>query len=162
MGMKQKNSKKKFKKKIQNGRLKKAEFFNSANSQYFFVKISWISPWVSRIDWCEGHWCGSTFMVVRRSDISSKTGKKCIFGVSRLFLGLCQTASQNIGWATSMPFASINPTNPRTDPWNFHKKILRIDRVEKWPFFESAILIFFFASSPWKLVTNYVLELQYS
>ena len=63
-----------------------------------------------------------------------------------------------------MPFASINPTSPRTDPWNFHKKILRIDRVEKWPFFESAILNFFlqkkknFASSPWKLVTNYVLE----
>ena len=71
----------------------------------------------------------------------------------------------HIGWAKSMPFASINPNNPRTDPWNFHKKILRIDRVEKWPFFESAILNFFlqkkkknFASSPWKLVTNYVLE----
>ena len=36
-------------------------------------------------------------------------------------------------------------------------------RVEKLSFFESAILIFFskknfFASSPWKLVTNYVLE----
>ena len=63
-----------------------------------------------------------------------------------------------------MLFASNNPTNPRTDPWNFHKKILRIDRVEKWPIFESAILIFFFqkekkiASSPWKLVTNYALE----
>ena len=49
----------------------------------------------------------------------------------------------HIGWALSMPFASINPTNPRTNSWNFHKKILRIDRVEKWPFFESAILNFF-------------------
>jgi hypothetical protein len=38
MGMKQK--------KIQNGRLKKTEFFNSANSQYFFSKISWIGSWV--------------------------------------------------------------------------------------------------------------------
>ena len=28
--------------KIQNGRLKKTEFFKIANSQYFFVKISWI------------------------------------------------------------------------------------------------------------------------
>ena len=63
-----------------------------------------------------------------------------------------------------MPFASFNPTNPRTNPWNFHKKILRIGDFEKWRFFESAILNFFFekkfffASSPWKLVTNRVLE----
>ena len=69
----------------------------------------------------------------------------------------------HIGWAPTMPFASINPTNPRTDPWNFHKKILRIDRVEKWTFFESAILNFILKKkkkilAPWKLVTNYVLE----
>ena len=25
----------------------------------------------------------------------------------------------HIGWVTLMPFASINPTNPRTDLWNF-------------------------------------------
>ena len=42
-----------------------------------------------------------------------------------------------------MPFASINPTNPRTNPWNFHEKILRIGDFEKWALFESAILIFF-------------------
>ena len=58
----------------QNGRLKKTEFFNSANSQYFFVKISWIGPWVSRIDWCEGHQSYSTYMAVRLSNISSKKG----------------------------------------------------------------------------------------
>ena len=23
-----------------------------------------IGPWVSRIDWCKGHWCSSTYMVV--------------------------------------------------------------------------------------------------
>ena len=49
-----------------------------------------------------------------------------------------------------MPFASFNPTNPMSDPVNFHKKILRIGD------FESAILIFF-PSSLIKLVTNYVL-----
>ena len=38
IGMKQK--------KIQNGRLKKTSFSSSANSQYFFMKISWIGPWV--------------------------------------------------------------------------------------------------------------------
>ena len=32
-----------------------------------------------------------------------------------------------IGWATSMPFASIYPTNPRTNWWNFHKK-----NIENW------------------------------
>ena len=65
MGMKKKN---------QNGRLKKTEFFNSANSQYFFAKISWIGSWVSRINWCEWHWCGLTYIVVRLSYVSSKTG----------------------------------------------------------------------------------------
>ena len=69
-------------------------FFKIVNSRNLFVKISWIGPWVSRIDWCEGHWCGSTYMVVRLSDISSKTGKKCIFCVFRLFLSLCRTASR--------------------------------------------------------------------
>ena len=61
------------KKKIQNGRLKKSAFFKIANSQNFFVKISWIGPWVSRIDWCEGHWFISTYMAVRLSDIRAKT-----------------------------------------------------------------------------------------
>ena len=44
MGIKQKKSEKK----IQNGRLKKTDFFKIAKSQYFLVKISWIGPWVSR------------------------------------------------------------------------------------------------------------------
>ena len=93
MGMKQK---KKFflKKKIQNGRLKKMTFFKIANSQYFFLKILWIRCWVSRIDCCEGHQCGLTYMAVRLSDISPKTGKKCIFCVFRPFLSICRTASR--------------------------------------------------------------------
>ena len=50
----------------------------------------------------------------------------------------------HIGWATSIPFASFNPTNPRTDLRDFRVKILRIGDFEKWDFFESAILNFFF------------------
>ena len=46
-------------------------------------KNSGLGPWISKIDWCEGHWCGSTCMVERLSDVSSKTGKKgmcfCVF-----------------------------------------------------------------------------------
>ena len=49
MEMKQK---KKFflKKKFKMADSKKSSFSNSANSQYFFVKISWIGPLASRID----------------------------------------------------------------------------------------------------------------
>ena len=48
--------KKNLKKKIQNSRLKKKRSFSSfANFRYFFSKISWIGPFVRRIDWCEGH-----------------------------------------------------------------------------------------------------------
>ena len=54
----------------------------------FFVKISWIGPWVSRIDWCQGHLCDSTYITMRLSDISSKTSKKCIFCVFMPFLSL--------------------------------------------------------------------------
>jgi hypothetical protein len=73
----------------------KIEFFKIVNSQKNFVKISWIVSRVSRNSWwCEGHWCSSTYLVVRLSDVSSNTGKKCIFGVFRLFLRLCRTASQ--------------------------------------------------------------------
>ena len=93
MGMKQK----KFffeKIKFKMADLKKRSFFKIANSQYFFVKISWSGPWVSRIHWCEGHWYGSTYMAVRLSDISSKTGKKCIFCVFWPFLSLCRAASR--------------------------------------------------------------------
>ena len=72
VGMKQK--KKFYEKKIQNGRLKKTEFFNFAKSWAISAKISWIGPWVSRIDWCEGHQCDSTYMAVRLSDVSSKKG----------------------------------------------------------------------------------------
>jgi hypothetical protein len=49
----EKNSKK-IQKKNQNGQLKKT-FFKIANSQYIFVKISWIGPWVSKINLCKGH-----------------------------------------------------------------------------------------------------------
>jgi hypothetical protein len=48
MGMKQK---KKFEKKNSKMALfSKSPFFKIANSQIFFVKISWIGPWVSGID----------------------------------------------------------------------------------------------------------------
>ena len=41
---------KKFEKKFQICQSKNTEFFKIANSQYFFVKVSGISPWVYRIN----------------------------------------------------------------------------------------------------------------
>ena len=82
------------------------------------MKISWNGPLVNRIDWCS-----STYMVVRLSETRAA------------FLGcFCPYVRQphdHIGWATSMPFASINFTNPRTNPWNFHKK-----NIENWRFWK--------------------------
>ena len=34
-----------------------------------------------------------------------------------------------------MPFVSIYSIHPRTNPWNFHEKILRIGGAGKWHFF---------------------------
>ena len=36
---------------------------------------------------------------------------------------LASDSLNHIGWATSIHFASIRPTNPRPNLWNFHKKI---------------------------------------
>ena len=42
-----------------------------------------------------------------------------------------------------MGFASINPTNPRTNLWNFHEKISRIGDFEKRPFWKISHFEFF-------------------
>ena len=111
-----------WKKPFQNGLPKKTEIFKTAKSRKFFAKISWIGPWISSIDLFKRQWCGSTYMVVRLSDVCSKTGKKCIFCVFR-------QSHDHVGWATSMPFASIYTTNPRTNPWNFCEKFPRIAKA---------------------------------
>ena len=41
--------------------------------------------------------------------------------------------------ATSMPFAPVYPMNPKTNPWSFGEKILRIGGFEKLIFFELVI-----------------------
>ena len=112
-----------------------------ANFQYFFVKISGVGPWMCRINWYQ---CGSTYMVVRLSNIRPKTGKNAFFVFLGLFRAYIGQPHGHVRWAIPMPFASINPTNPRTNAWNFHEKIFRVGGAGKWGFFESAILKFFF------------------
>ena len=79
--------------------------------------------------------------------------------IKRLFSG---QPDNHIGWASSMPFASINPTNPRTNPWNFGGNCSAFGGGWKTQFFWVghfeiffAKKKFFFASFPSKLVNIY-------
>ena len=130
------------KKKNQKGRHKKTEFFDHHQKLSNFRQnfTNWSSAWVSRISWCKGHWFCSTYMAVRLSDICSKTvkkHKKCIFC---LFWSICRTASR--------PYRLGEPHQ-----CPLHHSILLTQGTIHFFFKKN-----FFASSSWKLVTNYVLE----
>ena len=87
-----------------------------------------------------------------------KSTKNAFFGCFWAFVG---QPHGHICWATSMPFASINPTNPRT-----HLRIFwELAILKNELFFESAILNFFFEkkkfffpSFPWKSAQIYMVE----
>ena len=83
--------------------------------------------------------CGSTYMAVRLSDISSKTAKNTKNSFFACYWAYVGQHHGHTGWATSMPFASINSTTSR----NFHKKILRIGDFETFFFFGQPFLFFF-------------------
>ena len=61
----------------------------------------------------------------------------------------------HIGWAISMPFATINSTNPRTNPWNFHKKFWELVILKNALFLSLPFWIFFFAFFQRNLVIVY-------
>ena len=65
---------------------------------------------------------------------AQKQAKNVFFVFSGFFWAYVGQPHDHIGWATTMPFTSINPTNPRTNPWKFHEKILRIGGAGKWGF----------------------------
>ena len=52
--------------------VQKSLFSKTANSPFFFVKISWIGPWLSRIDWCK-YFSLSTYIAVRQSEMPSNS-----------------------------------------------------------------------------------------
>ena len=133
------NEEKKIEKKVQNGQLKKTEFFKITNSKNYFVKIFEIGSWISKIDWCEGYWCGSTYIVVRLSDTSSKTGKNIFLVFLGCFGAYAALHHDHIGWARSMTLASINPTNPRTNLCKIkiiELAILKNSVFLSWPFWD--------------------------
>ena len=49
-----------------------------------FRQISWIGPWDSRIDWCEGHQCDSIYMVVKLCSAFGEVEKLSFFESSIL------------------------------------------------------------------------------
>ena len=81
----------------------------------------------------------------------AKKPKKSIFW---LFLSLCRTASRSYRLSQINALRIIQSYLPKDQSSKFSLKILRIGDFEKWPFFESAILIFF-ASFSWKQVKVY-------
>ena len=130
-------------------------------------------------EWAKGFWWGCHHTVNTRVDslkLQSNNGvkiflkflknrqkmqKNAFLACFRAYIG---KPHSHICWATSMPFTSFNPTNPGTNLRNFREKFLRIGDFDKWAFFESAILnfffliFFFFASFPWKSAQIYMVE----
>ena len=104
---------------------------------------------ISRINWCKGHWCGSTYMVVRLSDVSSKTGYKCILCILACFRAYVGQPESHIGWATSMPFTLIHPTYPRTNLWNFWEKYWELGELKNSFFWVGHF--YFFCFIPMKI-----------
>ena len=94
-------------------KLNKSHFQGFVNSQYFFMKISWVGPWVSRIDWCKGHWFCSTHVAVRLADISSKMAWKHKKFIFCLFLSL--------RWPASRPYG-LSKINALRINWSYSPK----------------------------------------
>ena len=59
-----------------------------------------------------------------------KNTKNAFFACFRTYV---RQPHGHIGWATLIPFASINCTNPRPNPWNFWKK-----NIENWQFWKKS------------------------
>ena len=136
--------------------------FQNRQFSFFFARIPGIGPWVSRINWCKGHWCGSTH-IVRLSRVRSKTGKtgkKCIFCVFACFSTLLKTT----WWPYRLSHINalhINLSYPhKTIPWSSCKKYWEFGGSENLSFFESAIMNFcfwfdfFFCCDPMKIGQN--------
>ena len=112
IGKKQKQNFFLIKKKIQNGWLKKACFPAPPILNIFSPKFhGLVLQLVELIDAKGIGVAQPKYMAVRLSDISSKTGNKCIFCVFRPFLSLCRTASRPHRLSHTNAFASINSTN---------------------------------------------------
>ena len=116
-----------FEKKIQNGRLKKGHFSKSPILNIFLWKFyELVLGLVDLID--------AKGIEVAQPALAPKQPKNTKNAFFACFWAYVGQPHNHIDWATSMPFASINPTHPRTNPRNFHEKILRIGKALKMTF----------------------------
>ena len=122
------------------------------------LKISGIGPWVSRIDRCKGHWCSSTYIDVRLSDISSKIANNTKNAFLACFRAYVRQPYSHTHWAKSMPLASINPITQGPIYEIFARKFWELAILKNSIFLSQPFCFLFFASSLWKSVANYVLE----
>ena len=130
-------------KEIQNGRLKKTEFFKTSNSQYFFAKMPEIGPWIGRINLCKEHQCGSTCMVVRLCPTYAQKRSK---NTKNAFFPLL-----SILWTAWLPYrlSHLNSFHIKLSYLSKDQSLKNWQNIENWwfwknQFFESAILDFFF------------------
>ena len=126
--------------------------FYTVDNFLIFCKNKSTFFWYSEYDfWFGGihklHWCFSMdifcqcpfiglfeFFIYTVSEGKAKQPKNAFFVFLGCFWAYVRQPHDHISWAELMAFASINPTNPRTNLWNFHEKFLRICDFEKWPF----------------------------
>ena len=100
--------------------------------QFFVLKKSWKNYLI---------FSQAFYPIMITKEYWAKNTKKAVLALSLAYVG---QPDSHIGWVTLMPFASINPTIPRTNLWNFGRNCSAFGDVEKLSFFESAILNFFF------------------
>ena len=118
-------------KKVQNGRLKKTMFFKIANSQFFLWTFYGLV--LALVEMIDAKGIGLAQLIwswgcPTQAQKQPKNTKNTFFAC---FWAYVRQPHDHISWAIPMPFASINSTNPRTNPWKFHEKILRIGGAGK-------------------------------
>ena len=74
-----------------------------------------------------------------------KQAKNAFFVFFACFGAYVGQPDGHIGWVTLMPFASINPTNPRTNLWNFGENCSAFGDGWKTQFFWVGHFEFFFS-----------------
>ena len=128
------------------------------------------TPWMNREWLWRNGKCFAPKAIFSLQTLMFENKPSCLFSSFSCFSGcFCAYVGQphdHIGWAISMPFASINLTIQRINLWNFREKISRIGDFEKWPFWKIGHFEFFlkkknnffFASFSWKSVQICMVE----
>ena len=89
------------------------------------------------LTWLNLYGCEAVRLKPKNSQKTPKTFFACFWAYVR-------QPHSHISWAIPMPFASINSTNQRTNPWNFQKK-----NIENWRSWKMTFWGFFLVFGYW-------------